>query len=105
MNKYSWQHIVRQCAESRCALLKIISPNDAGITGTHQCGFYLPKSVWQHFTGISPEKDTLKKEEKEGGMGEDESHGLADQIQKLTDGSISEIDEMLAQKESEITQV
>ena len=49
--------------------------------------------------------DTLKKEEKEGGMGEDESHGLADQIQKLTDGSITEIDEMLAQKESEITQV
>ena len=44
---------------------KIISPNDAGITGTHQCGFYLPKSVWQHFTGISPEKDTLKKEDLE----------------------------------------
>ncbi|MCB1495681.1 MAG: ribosome recycling factor [Bauldia sp.] len=49
--------------------------------------------------------DTLKKEEKEGGMGEDESHGLADQIQKLTDGSIVEIDELLAQKEGEITQV
>jgi len=49
--------------------------------------------------------DTLKKAEKDGGMGEDESHGLADQIQKLTDSSISEIDEMLAQKESEITQV
>jgi len=27
------------------ALLKFISPNDAGITGTHQYGYYLPKSV------------------------------------------------------------
>ncbi len=49
--------------------------------------------------------DTLKKEEKDGGMGEDESHHLGDQIQKLTDGSITEIDELLIQKEAEITQV
>jgi ribosome recycling factor len=49
--------------------------------------------------------DHLKKEEKDGGMGEDESHKLADQIQKLTDTTISEIDQMLATKEAEITQV
>lgn len=49
--------------------------------------------------------DTLKKEEKDGGMGEDESHSVADQIQKLTDAAIAEIDEMLAKKEAEITQV
>ena len=49
--------------------------------------------------------DHLKKEEKDGGMGEDESHGLADQIQKLTDTHIKDIDEMLATKEAEIVQV
>jgi len=49
--------------------------------------------------------DGLKKEEKDGGMGEDESHGLADRVQKLTDATITEIDELLAHKEAEITQV
>jgi ribosome recycling factor len=49
--------------------------------------------------------DGLKKEEKDGGMGEDESHGLGDRVQKLTDATISEIDELLAHKEAEITQV
>ncbi len=49
--------------------------------------------------------DHLKKQEKDGGMGEDESHRLSDQIQKMTDSMISEIDQMLATKESEITQV
>ena len=38
-------------------------------------------------------------------MGEDESHSVADQIQKLTDAAIAEIDEMLVKKEAEITQV
>jgi ribosome recycling factor len=49
--------------------------------------------------------DHLKKEEKDGGMSEDEQKKLADQIQKLTDSTISEIDVILATKESEITQV
>lgn len=49
--------------------------------------------------------DTLKREEKDGGLGEDESHGLADRIQVLTDNNVSEIDDLLSQKESEITQV
>jgi type II restriction enzyme len=38
------------------ALLKFISPNDAGITGTHQCGFYLPKPIWQMYAAFGPEK-------------------------------------------------
>lgn len=38
------------------ALLKFISPNDAGITGTHQCGFYLPKPVWGMYADFGPEK-------------------------------------------------
>lgn len=38
------------------ALLKFISPNDAGLTGGHQCGYYLPKSAWQTFTHNPPER-------------------------------------------------
>jgi hypothetical protein len=38
------------------AILKFISPNDAGLTGAHQCGYYLPKSVWQMFTPLAPTK-------------------------------------------------
>ena len=49
--------------------------------------------------------DHLKKEEKDGRMGQDEHHHLADQIQKMTDETIAEIDQILAAKEVEITQV
>ena len=49
--------------------------------------------------------DHLKKEEKDGGMGEDERHAFSEQIQKMTDASIGEIDQILAHKEAEITQV
>lgn len=38
------------------AILKFISPNDVGLTGGHQCGYYLPKSVWQMFTPHPPQK-------------------------------------------------
>lgn len=38
------------------ALLKFISPNDAGLTGGHQCGFYLPREPWPMFTPQPPEK-------------------------------------------------
>jgi len=48
--------------------------------------------------------DVLKKE-KAGGMSEDDQRKLTDQIQKLTDDTIAEIDGILAAKESEITQV
>lgn len=36
------------------ALLKFISPNDVGLTGGHQCGFYLPISVHEMFTPHPP---------------------------------------------------
>jgi type II restriction enzyme len=45
------------------ALLKFISPNDTGVTGTHQAGFYLPKSAWKIFTPHNPEKDKNSKHE------------------------------------------
>ncbi|MEJ0096953.1 MAG: ribosome recycling factor [Bauldia sp.] len=48
--------------------------------------------------------DSLKKE-KSGGMSEDQQRQLTDQIQKMTDDTIAEIDAILATKEAEITQV
>lgn len=36
------------------AILKFISPNDVGLTGGHQWGYYLPKPVWQMFTQLPP---------------------------------------------------
>ena len=36
------------------AILKYISANDAGLTGAHQCGFYLPKPVWEMYTKYPP---------------------------------------------------
>ncbi len=49
--------------------------------------------------------DGLKKAEKDGDISQDESRGLSDRIQKLTDDTISEIDQLLADKEKEIMQV
>jgi len=49
--------------------------------------------------------ESLKKAEKGGDISEDEHRGGNDEIQKITDQHISEIDEMLATKEKEIMQV
>jgi ribosome recycling factor len=49
--------------------------------------------------------DHLKKEGNDGGMGEDQQHHLSDEIQKMTDTTIAEIDQILADKEAEIVQV
>lgn len=38
------------------AVLKYISPNDVGITSSHQCGYYLPKNHWRMFTPNEPIK-------------------------------------------------
>ena len=38
------------------ALLKFISPNNVGLTGSHECGFYLPYSVWEMYTPHPPVK-------------------------------------------------
>jgi ribosome recycling factor len=48
--------------------------------------------------------DLLKKEANSG-VSEDQQRKLTDQIQKMTDDTISEIDSILASKEGEITQV
>jgi ribosome recycling factor len=49
--------------------------------------------------------DGLKKEEKDGSVSQDEQHQLAEQVQKLTDETIAEIDQLLTTKEAEISQV
>lgn len=49
--------------------------------------------------------ETLKKMEKDGDIGKDEMHQKSDEVQKLTDNTVSEVDSMLAKKEADIMQV
>lgn len=49
--------------------------------------------------------DQLKRQEKDGEIGQDEQHTHGDEIQKLTDKTIKEIDDALAAKEEEIMQI
>ncbi|NWH08943.1 MAG: ribosome recycling factor [Alphaproteobacteria bacterium] len=49
--------------------------------------------------------DALKKMEKDGKIGQDEHKRLEEEVQKITDASIKEIDEALQVKEKEIMQV
>jgi ribosome recycling factor len=49
--------------------------------------------------------DLLKKRKKDGVLGEDEERRQEEQVQKATDQSIAEIDQILASKEKEIMQV
>ena len=46
------------------AILKFISANDCGLTGSHQAGFYLPKSAWELYAPFGPEKGKLEKSRK-----------------------------------------
>ena len=49
--------------------------------------------------------ESVRKAEKEGGMSEDERHGIEADIQKQTDKHIVRVDEMLSQKEKDIMSV
>jgi ribosome recycling factor len=49
--------------------------------------------------------DSIKKQEKDGDIGQDEARRHSDEIQKITDKATAEIDEILAEKEEEIMQV
>lgn len=49
--------------------------------------------------------DTVRKQEKNSEISEDESRSLQDEIQKITDQYTKKIDELLAVKEKEITTV
>jgi ribosome recycling factor len=49
--------------------------------------------------------DELKRMEKDGDISQDEHHMWGDEIQKLTDGTITKIDEALVAKETDIMKV
>ncbi len=49
--------------------------------------------------------DGLKKAEKDGVIGQDDSRALSEKVQKMTDEVISDVDRLLADKEKEIMQV
>ena len=48
--------------------------------------------------------DTLKRQEKNGDITEDEQRNLEKQVQKVTDDATKEIDKLADQKSQEITQ-
>lgn len=56
MATYLGERCVEDALQTGKALLKYISPNDVGLTGGHQCGYYLPKNVWELYTDNPPEK-------------------------------------------------
>ncbi len=49
--------------------------------------------------------DDIKKDEKSGDISEDDSRRFQDEVQKLTDDNIEQIDELMAKKEKEIMEV
>ncbi len=49
--------------------------------------------------------DSIRKQEKAGELSEDESRDFQDKVQKLTDKYIIKVDEILAEKEKDITTV
>lgn len=49
--------------------------------------------------------DTLKRQEKDGDISEDELRNGSDEVQKITDSSIKEIDQLVADKEKDIVSV
>ncbi|EGQ0359148.1 ribosome recycling factor [Staphylococcus pseudintermedius] len=49
--------------------------------------------------------DTLKRQEKDGDITEDELRNGSDEVQKITDSSIKEIDQLVADKEKDIMSV
>ena len=49
--------------------------------------------------------DELKNAEKAGDISKDEMHGYSEDVQKLTDAHVAKIDEIVANKETEIMQV
>ncbi len=49
--------------------------------------------------------DALKRAEKDSHISEDEHKRLSDRVQKETDAAIESIDQLLKQKQEEITQV
>lgn len=58
-NTTSLQNLIQLCRKNQF-LYKFISANDAGSTGSHQSGFYLPNSSWPFFFDSPGEKGSNK---------------------------------------------
>lgn len=56
MSSPTCERAIEDALQQGNAILKFISPNDVGITGSHQRGFYLPISVWQLYTANPPKR-------------------------------------------------
>ena len=65
MATYLAQRAIEDAQHHGTAILKFISPNDVGYTGSHQCGFYLPKKLWDVYTSFPPTKGDNNKEDVE----------------------------------------
>jgi ribosome recycling factor len=50
-------------------------------------------------------KNEIERQKKEGEIGEDVAHRRLDELQKITDGHITRIDELLTRKEAEVMEV
>ena len=61
MGSFFCERAIQKAIEHGNALLKFISPNDVGLTGGHQSGFYQPKQIYPIFTPYPPLKNTLEK--------------------------------------------
>lgn len=56
MSSPAGERAIEDALRAGNAILKFVSPNDAGVTGSHQSGFYLPRAAWQMFTPHPPVK-------------------------------------------------
>jgi type II restriction enzyme len=52
----SCEKAVEEALQHGRAILKFISANDTGKTGSHQCGYYLPKRLWKLYSPHPPTK-------------------------------------------------
>lgn len=48
--------VIANATKYKNALLKFITPNNVGTTGSHECGFYLPKAIHGIYTPHAPQK-------------------------------------------------
>ncbi len=56
------QSATQDALQAGRALCKVVSPTDAGRTGSHQSGLYLPKQAWRFFTTSAPVEEQNRRE-------------------------------------------
>jgi hypothetical protein len=56
------QAAIDDAIRSGRALCKVVSRNDAGVTGSHQSGIYLPKAAWPFFSSTAPAEEENRRE-------------------------------------------